>query len=535
MMKKKLLLTIGLFLAATLVMAGPITLTVGDFQVESDNPSHRFLGKGLSRLVSAELGKSPNIKLIEREKLQKILEEQELSLSGLADESRQMEIGRLLAAEYIVFGEVIDMGNAVLLSLRMSDVSTGELVWQETTTEKLESYDFIGAFFARSILAHLRAPVEASTERKIAAREVKDVRAIVQISVGVDAADRGDKDRARRAFESVKKLDPENEVAREYLARLGTTTPKFRVETEYYAPAFNPAYLGLLQQDAFFAWGASSLMPPDADDVGFQTVGDFRFKEYPGTNDFGYSFPLGTRLGLAVGYTHGGLDRHVSQVSESFEFHPFTVTQGLSLGVGARISDRWSAGSYFRLTNTKPGEGSSNLLEEELYYNLAAGLVYLAAGGQLIADLQLAWSTYEEWYVDQATELPVRGRVPLIAEGSLITTLQERRLYLALKGITDLYLDDRGGHALRVIPIAEYRPWDFLALRAGYEYSHLAQSDSFSVGYGFLGGFTFRFWKLELSANYTLRERPSRLVPGYLISNSMLLIGIGFEPGWIRR
>ncbi len=546
-MKRALLFAACLFLVGlAAVSAASITLSVSDFRVESDNPAHKYLGKGLARLVAAELGKSKGVSLVEREQMQKLLEEQELSLSDLADDERQIRIGRMLAAQHIVLGEVIDMGGSVLLSLRLADTATGAIEWQDTTTQKLETYDFIGAYFAGGILTALGAPVEKSTGQKVAKKETKDARAIVTLSAGIDAMDRGEKARARQAFESVKRIDPRNEVARLYLSRLGSATPKFRVESEYYAPTINPAYLGLLRADSAYVWAGEAFWPPSANSNGGQIVDGITFKEYPVTNSAGYSLPLGERFGLSVEYNNGGFDRMVStSFADPFDLdgsmvtdmHPYATTNGGSLGLGLRLTERFAVGTSARLSYHQPGEAMNNPVANELYYNLAGGLVFLGPEDRWVVDLQAAWSSLREWYIDPAAGgwVARRGAQPLNLDGTFILSLLDRRLYLALKGIGDLYLDERGGHALRLIPIVEVRPWTFLSLRAGYEYSHLAQAGEFSLGYGFLGGASVRVWKVELNANYTLRQKPARLVPGYLIDTSTLLIGLTFEPGWVRR
>jgi len=52
------------------------------------------------------------------------------------DEAHQVELGKLMAADYIVFGEIIDMGNSLLVSVRMADVATTEIVWEDSLMEK---------------------------------------------------------------------------------------------------------------------------------------------------------------------------------------------------------------------------------------------------------------------------------------------------------------------------------------------------------------------------------------------------------------
>ena len=89
-MKMRVSLVLLFFLSIALLHGEQIAITVNDFVVESRNPSYEFIGKGISRLVASELRKSDKVKLVERENLQKVLKEQELSLSDTADHWRSL-------------------------------------------------------------------------------------------------------------------------------------------------------------------------------------------------------------------------------------------------------------------------------------------------------------------------------------------------------------------------------------------------------------------------------------------------------------
>ena len=88
-----------------------ITLSASDLTVESANEKYTFTGKGISTLIAGELRRTGGIRLLEREKMNKIIEEQKLSLSGMIDESKQVETGKIPAADYIVLGNIIDMAS----------------------------------------------------------------------------------------------------------------------------------------------------------------------------------------------------------------------------------------------------------------------------------------------------------------------------------------------------------------------------------------------------------------------------------------
>jgi curli biogenesis system outer membrane secretion channel CsgG len=77
-------------------------------------------------------------RVVERGQMNVILEEQGLISSGACDEGEcNVEIGRLLGADYIISGE-INMGTSWSLSVRMTNVETGEIYkMHEYTSRKL--------------------------------------------------------------------------------------------------------------------------------------------------------------------------------------------------------------------------------------------------------------------------------------------------------------------------------------------------------------------------------------------------------------
>jgi len=184
-----------------LLSAEEIVLSVQDFTVESERQEYTHIGKGVSRLVAMELRKAENITIVEREKLKKVLDEQRLSLSGLTEEDELMRIGRLLTADYLVLGDIIEMAGPVMIYMRMVDARTGEVVLQEEIVEELDAYDYIASSLARSV---------------------------------------------------IEELDPENETAVYYLAKQVIKTAKYRFLPEPYYFFENPAVLGGIETDVVY-------------------------------------------------------------------------------------------------------------------------------------------------------------------------------------------------------------------------------------------------------------------------------------------
>jgi curli biogenesis system outer membrane secretion channel CsgG len=81
----------------------------------------------LNEMAVVEIGRIDTLTLVEREKLDALLAEQELALADLMDTEQAIEVGRFLAANYIVTGSVIEMPTSVVIFGRIINVETGEV------------------------------------------------------------------------------------------------------------------------------------------------------------------------------------------------------------------------------------------------------------------------------------------------------------------------------------------------------------------------------------------------------------------------
>lgn len=81
----------------------PGTIAVHAFTNRKD-PAYAALAKGIAAMVISDLSKVPGVRVLERQKLQKLLDELKLSASGLVDQAALVRSGRLMSAEKVVVG-----------------------------------------------------------------------------------------------------------------------------------------------------------------------------------------------------------------------------------------------------------------------------------------------------------------------------------------------------------------------------------------------------------------------------------------------
>ena len=87
-----------------------INIAVVDFTTTGEKAKKQELGKGLAELINGQMTKIPGIKVIDRNRMEKIVQELQLSMSGLVDDTQIKQAGRMLAADLLLSGSISELG-----------------------------------------------------------------------------------------------------------------------------------------------------------------------------------------------------------------------------------------------------------------------------------------------------------------------------------------------------------------------------------------------------------------------------------------
>jgi curli biogenesis system outer membrane secretion channel CsgG len=114
------------------------------------------VGRALTTMLTNELSARPTLTIVERQKLRAVLEEQNLSASGMVSTATSIQIGKLTGAQYLITGtvtafenqtetktkrgfmgygagvELISHGGYLAVDLRIIDTTTGEIRYSRT-------------------------------------------------------------------------------------------------------------------------------------------------------------------------------------------------------------------------------------------------------------------------------------------------------------------------------------------------------------------------------------------------------------------
>ena len=116
-------LTAVLFCLASAALArDKITVAVLDFEPKNVELQS---AEAITDLLRTELFNAGRFMVVERQKIQKILEEQKLQMSGVTDTDQAAQIGRILNVKKIMIGTVNRLGGTHIINTRIVDVQSG--------------------------------------------------------------------------------------------------------------------------------------------------------------------------------------------------------------------------------------------------------------------------------------------------------------------------------------------------------------------------------------------------------------------------
>jgi TolB-like protein len=111
-------------------VGGRLTLAVLPFQEKGES---RHYGEAATDRMVTQLVELRRFKVIERAKLDEVLEEQRLQVSGVVDDRTAIDVGRVAGADAIVVGSVSVLGPTTTVSARVIDTQSSEVLVARNT------------------------------------------------------------------------------------------------------------------------------------------------------------------------------------------------------------------------------------------------------------------------------------------------------------------------------------------------------------------------------------------------------------------
>lgn len=193
----------------------PNVVAVVPMQYQGGDDDYQPLGRGLAEMFTTDLSNVGRLQVVERVRLQALLDELELGQSEYVDQSTAPRVGRLLGAGRVVGGSyLVTEAEELRLQVTLADVATGEQTPQlESERAGLDELFDLQTRVTFSIVDQLGVDLTAQERAAIQEVPTEDLQAFLAYSRGLMEEDRGNFGAAAQHFQRAQQIDPGFEQA----------------------------------------------------------------------------------------------------------------------------------------------------------------------------------------------------------------------------------------------------------------------------------------------------------------------------------
>ena len=222
--------------ATSAAQAGKPTVAIMYFNnnvFTKDAKDYDGLTKGLPDFLVTEMASNSAIRVVERDQVQHLIDEQKLVGGGQVDRETAVKVGKLLGAQHMIFGGFMaDTKGNFRIDARAVNVETGAIEFTDRVQDRADNVLGLVSQLATRLNTGLKlassptrtGDVNASGPQQAGAPTATKLpmRAAVLYGKALDMADKGDKARAVELFSAVLKEFPDYAPARSGMAKVKT-------------------------------------------------------------------------------------------------------------------------------------------------------------------------------------------------------------------------------------------------------------------------------------------------------------------------
>jgi TolB-like protein len=230
------------FVLAAPVLAAPVgtahartgkgqVVAVLYFDNNTGDPSYDVLQKGFADMMITDLSGVDGVTVVERDKLQALLDEIALQKNKYFDNKTAIKLGKGLGASYALTGAFYAMKPSLRVDVRLIDIATGKVVLATKVSGRHDAIFDLEQELVAKFVAGMKKKFEPGQRPWT---RVPNVDVLLEYAKAVDLADEGRYEAATQGLAQVVQKAPAFALARvkrgEYLARLDAA--RKRRETE---------------------------------------------------------------------------------------------------------------------------------------------------------------------------------------------------------------------------------------------------------------------------------------------------------------
>jgi len=234
MLKTLTLVALTLLATASSAVAAPApekakpTVAILYMDYTGKDESLAVLKKGLAQMLISDLSTVPTVQIVERDRLQDIMDELQLGTTAKIDPATANKLGKLLGAKYLVLGGFFDLMGTLRVDARLVEVETGKVIRSFGAQGKDDGFLDIEQRLVGELQALLTSsevdtpPAPKEPLRPPANPRPKGLKTKTAVKYGkaLDLIDTGKKDEAKKELQEVVAEQPDFALAAADLTKL---------------------------------------------------------------------------------------------------------------------------------------------------------------------------------------------------------------------------------------------------------------------------------------------------------------------------
>lgn len=192
----------------------PGSFAVFNFGVQGQDPALPAIQKALTAMTISDLAQIKGVSVIERVRMQALLDEMKLGQSGAVDAATAPKAGKLLGADNLVVGNVNDPAGKVGVVSSTASATRGAVVGSFSVSQGKDKFYELQKDVVANILKVNNIKLDAETTNTVLKEyHTRSYQAVVYFGQGLEAQDRGDYQASKDYFALAVREDPNFKLA----------------------------------------------------------------------------------------------------------------------------------------------------------------------------------------------------------------------------------------------------------------------------------------------------------------------------------
>lgn len=199
----------------------PNSIAVLYFDNKSGHEKLNALQKGMAVMLITDLSKVDQIQVVERVRMQALLDEMELGASGLMDSNTAPKVGKLLGASYVTSGDILGGATQdILIDTAVLEILFETLTRQPIASGSLEELFKLEKEILFNIIDQMKVTVSPAQRKELEKPISASTAALLALFLAIDHSDKAQYGEAAKLYEQALFEDPNLDIARNALQEL---------------------------------------------------------------------------------------------------------------------------------------------------------------------------------------------------------------------------------------------------------------------------------------------------------------------------